>query len=158
MKAIVSVLALCMMLAAWPASADFATASAAIKKGDFETARQEFTPLAEQGNARAQYNVALMHDHGLGTEVSYLEAADWYRKAAEQGLADAQHNLAVIYAGGKELPQDLVQALFWFDLAAISGMDTAKRNRDVVSSNMTSSQIAEASRLTQEWLAEHPGE
>ncbi|MCK5575024.1 MAG: sel1 repeat family protein [Sphingomonadales bacterium] len=156
MKLIATILTLCVVLASGTASADFAKAGAAITKGDYKTAYNEFLPLAEQGNVRAQYNIALMLDSGLGTELDYHEAAKWYRKAAEQGLPDAQHNLAVIYAGGKDIPQDLVQAYFWFDIAAASGMDTAKQNRDVTASHMTAEQIAEAKRLTQEWFAKRP--
>ncbi|MCK4900731.1 MAG: sel1 repeat family protein, partial [Anaerolineales bacterium] len=131
MKLIVTILALYVALASSTASADFAKAGAAITKGDYATAYNELLPLAEQGNVRAQYNIALMYDNGLGVPlVDYDKAVKWYSKAAEQGLPDAQHNLAVIYAGGKSIPQDLVQAYFWFDLAAASGMDTAKQNRD----------------------------
>lgn len=157
MKFIAAILALYVALASGSAVADFAKAGAAIYKGDYATAYKEFKPLAEQGNIRAQYNVALMYDNGLGVTVDYYEAEKWYRRAAEQGLADAQHNLGVIYAGGKEIPQDLVKAYFWFDLAATSGMDTAKSNRDITASNMTAEQIAEARALTQQWLQKHPG-
>lgn len=156
MKLIVTILALFTMLASGTASADFATGSAAIQKSDYATAYNEFLPLAEQGNVRAQYNIAFMYDSGLGVPVDYDEAAKWYRKAADQGLPDAQHNLAVIYAGGKKIAQDLVQAYFWFDLAATSGMDTAQQNRDTTASNMTAEQIAAAKRLTQQWLEKRP--
>lgn len=155
MKRIVIILALCVNMASGAAMADFAKAGAAITQGDYDTAFKEFKPLAEQGNVRAQYNIALMYDSGLGADLDYDEAAKWYRMAAEQGLPDAQHNLAVIYAGGKNIPQDLVQAYFWFDLAAASGMDTAKQNRNITASNMTAAQITEAKRLTQEWFAKH---
>lgn len=157
MKLIGAILTLYMALAFSATASEFAKGSAAITSGDYETAYEEFMPLAEQGNIRAQYNIALMYDSGLGVTLDYNEAVKWYLKAAEQGLPGAQHNLGVIYAGGKNIPQDLVQAYFWFDLAAASGMDTAKQNRNITGSNMTVKQIAEAQRLTQEWLATHSG-
>ena len=156
MKLIAAILALYIALASGTAAADFAKASIAINKGDYATAYKELKPLAEQGNVRAQFNIALMYDNGLGVPLDYHEAEKWYRKAAEQGLADAQHNLAVIFAGGKDIPQDLVKAYLWFDLAAASGMDTAKSNRDITASNMTAEQIAEAQRRARAWLQKHP--
>ena len=38
-------------------SADFQKGLTAYKSGDFATALREWTPLAEQGNAAAQYNL-----------------------------------------------------------------------------------------------------
>lgn len=157
MKLIAAILTLCVTLASGAGAADLGKARAAINIGDYVTAYNELKPLAEQGDAQAQYSLAFLYDTGLGANLDYDEAAKWYRKAADQGLPDAQHNLAVIYAGGKNIPQDLVQAYFWFDLAAASGMDTAKQNRNITGANMTAEQIAEAQRLVQEWFAQHPG-
>ncbi len=70
--------------------ADFQDATDAYNKGDFKTAFNEIKPLAEQGNASAQYNLALMYDNGKGVLKDYKEAVKWYRKAAEQGTL--QHN------------------------------------------------------------------
>ena len=156
MKLIVTIFTLCIALASGTAMADFAKARAAINVGDYMAAYHELMPLAEQGDAKAQYSLAFLYDTGLGIGVDYEKAAEWYRKSADQGEPNAQHNLAVIYAGGKKITQDLVQAYFWFDLAAASGMDTAKQNRNVTASHMTAEQIAEAKRLTQEWFAKRP--
>ncbi|MEC7512927.1 MAG: hypothetical protein VX859_06260, partial [Pseudomonadota bacterium] len=41
-------------------------AFAAAQGGDFDKALTEWTPLAEQGFARAQYNVGVMHEMGEG--------------------------------------------------------------------------------------------
>lgn len=40
---------------------DYAAGLAAAHSGDFATALHEWTPLAEQGNAGAQYNIGLMY-------------------------------------------------------------------------------------------------
>ena len=53
---------------------------------------------AEQGNARAQYNLGYAYDNGEGVEQDYVEAVKWFRLAAEQGNADAQYNLGYAYA------------------------------------------------------------
>jgi hypothetical protein len=40
---------------------------------------------AEQGNARAQYNLGYCYHYGQGVEQSYTEAVKWHRKSAAQG-------------------------------------------------------------------------
>ena len=46
------------LLVALPATAqDFEKGLAAVKRGDYATALSEWRPLAEQGNADAQYNL-----------------------------------------------------------------------------------------------------
>ena len=54
----------------------------AAQSGDFATALKEWKPLAEQGYAKAQYNLAVMYDNGRGVTQNYAEAMKWYRKAA----------------------------------------------------------------------------
>ena len=44
---------------------------------------------AEQGHARAQYNLGAMYQNGEGVEEDYEEAVKWLTKAAEQGLREA---------------------------------------------------------------------
>ena len=93
----------------------------AYKKGDYATALSEFRPLAEEGNAPAQYNLGVMYEHEKGVTQDYEEAVSWYRKAAEQGLASAQHNLGVMYDAGLGVSQDYAEAVNWFRKAAEQG-------------------------------------
>ena len=76
---------------------DYDAGAAAYKRGDYAAALEEWRPLAEQGDVRAQFNLGAMYDHGMGVPPNYAEAARWYRKAAEQGDAGAQHNLSLMY-------------------------------------------------------------
>ena len=57
---------------AW--AADFDKGVAAYKAGDFATAFTEFKLMAEQGDAAAQYNLALMYDNGEGVIEDHKEA------------------------------------------------------------------------------------
>ena len=66
---------------------------------------KETLQAAEQGYAKAQFNLGLMYDSGRGVRQDYTKAVQWYRKAAEQGLADAQYNLGVAYVKGKGVRQ-----------------------------------------------------
>ena len=40
--------------------------------------------VAEQGNARAQYNLGICYERGEGVEKDMTEAVKWYRKAEER--------------------------------------------------------------------------
>ena len=73
---------------------------------DYAVAVRWWRLAAEQGDASAQYNLALMYDNGEGVPQDYAEAVKWYRLAAEQGIAAAQVNLGVMYANGEGVPQD----------------------------------------------------
>ena len=76
---------------------DFQDATDAYNRQDYETAYKLILPLAEQGSAQAQYNLALMYNFGQGVPQDYKEAVKWYRLSAEQGVAQAQYNLGVMY-------------------------------------------------------------
>ncbi len=143
-------------LTACTGEVDFNAGVAAYKRGDYATALRELRPLAEQGNANAQYNLGFMYINGLGVPLDYAEAAKWFRKAAEQGYAGAQYNLGLMYGNGEGVPLDYAKAHMWFNLAASrfppgEGRDKAVKNRDIVAKRMTPAQISEAQKLAREW-------
>jgi TPR repeat protein len=74
---------------------------AAYERGDFATAERLFRPLAEHGNAIAQYNLGVMYYKGEGVPQSYPNAVFWYRHAAWQGDASAQLGLGVLCYNGQ---------------------------------------------------------
>jgi TPR repeat protein len=94
---------------------------AAYRRGDYAKAYKEFKPLAEQGNADAQYILGAMYSEGQGVPQDYVEAMRWYRKAAEQGDAHAQYILGAMYDEGEGVPQDYTEALKWYRRAAEQG-------------------------------------
>ena len=47
-------------------AADFVKGQAAYDRGDYTQAFEEFRSLAEQGDAKAQYNLGLMYARGQG--------------------------------------------------------------------------------------------
>ena len=73
-------------------SADYRKGLTAAKSGDFATALREWKPFAEQGNARARYNLGVMYEIGQGVPQDDKTAVKWHRLAAEQG--DASHAAA----------------------------------------------------------------
>ncbi len=90
---------------------------------------------------------------GLGVTASYAEAVIWYREAAEHGNAAAQRHLGIMYGLGQGVPQDYVEAYKWYDVAAAQNDTSAIHNRDSISATMKPSLIAEARRLSREFVA-----
>jgi TPR repeat protein len=110
------------LLVSFPSwSADFGKGLAAAERGDYVTALREWRPLAEQGHAKAQFNLGVMYGDGEGIQQDYGQAAQWYRRAAEQGIAQAQYNLGVMYKKGMGVAQDYSQAAKWYRRAAEQG-------------------------------------
>jgi hypothetical protein len=118
---------------------------------------EETRVLAEQGYAAAQYTLGVMYADGFGVPEDDVEAVRWYRLAAEQGNAIAQNHLGFMYDNGDGVPQNFMLAYMWYNLAAAQGNEAAQSNKDRAESRMTTEQIAEAQRLTREWLEAHPG-
>jgi len=52
----------------------------------------ELRRAAEQGDARAQYNLALMYDEGEGVPKNLVDAYFWFNLAAAQGIEDGKRN------------------------------------------------------------------
>ena len=66
--------------------ADFQKGVAAYNNGDFATALREWTPLAEQGDADAQYNLGLMYAKGRGVPQNNIYAHMWLNiDASDEG-------------------------------------------------------------------------
>ena len=145
--AIILMLSLASPVAAGP----FEDAVMAYGRGDYATAMQLFRPLADQGNAIAQFNLGVMYQDGKGVPQDYVEAIKWYRRAADQGGAGAQFNLGGMYFNGQGVPRDPVQAYMWISLSAAQGVGGAERNRDNIGRTLTPAQLAEAQQLAREW-------
>ncbi len=129
------VLALVLALSAPVLAADLETGGAAYDRGDYATALKEWRPLAEQGDAGAQFFLGLMYTNGLGVPQDYAEAAKWYRLAADGGYDKAQYNLGIMYNNGTGVTQDYAEAMKWFRLAAEQGDALAQYNLGVMYGN-----------------------
>ena len=64
-------------------------ANAAIKRRDYATAVRLIRPLAEQGDANAQYNLGVFYDNGLGVPQDKVRAYMWFNLSAAQGREGA---------------------------------------------------------------------
>ncbi len=115
-----------------PAGAGWYEGVAAYDRGDYATALREWRPLAEQGDAKAQFNLGVMYYNGQGVPKEYAEAVKWYRKSAEQGDANAQYSLGQLYRKGQGAPQDYAKAMKWFRKAADQGDAESQYNLGVM--------------------------
>lgn len=128
----------------------------ALQRGDYRLAAGLFYPLAERGDARAQYNLGLLYASGLGVAHDYQAALKWHRMAAKQGHAGAQSELAQMYANGQGVPQDYIRAYMWYSVAAESLSGGSKqevtKDRERMASRMTPAQIQKAQEMAQRCL------
>lgn len=118
--------ALLLVALAVPAWADLGTGLRAIRNGDYATALKELLPLAEQGNAVAQYQLGKMYRAGQGVAKDRDKGMFWFRKSAEQGYMLAQNNLGLSYYIGEDVPKSYEKAFFWFRKSAEQGFRPAQ--------------------------------
>ncbi len=95
---------------------------------DINEALKWFKAAAEQGDASAQYNLALLYEGVEDIPRDYGEALHWYKLAAKQGDAAAQNSVALFYDQAMGVPQDVVEAVKWYRLAAEEGDASAQFN------------------------------
>lgn len=132
---------------------DFNKGLEATQSGDFETAVQEWRPLAEQGNADAQWGMGVLYDSGDGVPLDDAEAMKWYRLAAKQGFALAQYGLALLYGNGEGVPQNIIRAHMWSNIATANGDPDAGELREIISDFMTSADISKAQQMASECMS-----
>jgi TPR repeat protein len=70
-------------------------------KKDLKEAIRLYKLAADQNNAKAQFELGLIHDNGEGVVKDKIGAARLYQLSADQGNANAQFNLARLYESGK---------------------------------------------------------
>ena len=125
-RSLATVLLSAVLLAA--AGGDFETGRQAYERGDYAAALAEWLPLAEHGDAEAQYRVGRLYYYGHGVGLDYEVAARWYLAAAEQGHARSQTNLATMLEEGRGVPADPARAAEWYAKAAAQGRAVACNN------------------------------
>ncbi len=64
--------------------------------GDHAAAAGELGPLAEAGEAQAQFYMGTLAEQGAGVPQDYRRALEWYALAAGQGHAGAQFALGLL--------------------------------------------------------------
>ena len=85
---------------------------------------QLYESKAKQGDADAQFNLAFLYHHGVGTIHDHRNAIYWFTKAAQQGHVHAQYRLGSLYHNFRyeEVPPDSNRAIYWLTKAAEQGL------------------------------------
>jgi len=89
LKHVAAAIILVLGFAASAAAGPLEDADAALKRRDYATAVRLNRPLAEQGNANAQYNLGTFYDNGLGVPQDKVRAYMWFSLSAAQGREGA---------------------------------------------------------------------
>jgi len=82
-----------------PTLAGMTEAKAAFNARDYKTAFREYLPLAEAGNAEAQFWIGDMYRFGLGRPQDYNTAIQWFKRSANNGYVRVMISLG--YMAGK---------------------------------------------------------
>jgi len=118
----------------------------AMRSGDFAVAYCIMRPLADHGDADAQYNIGWMYLNGYGLRVNDTLALDWWQRASKQGHTDASFSIGMLYSLGEgKVTKDLNLAIDYYLLAATKGQEDAVV---LLKSMMTRNDKAIQSRLS----------
>jgi hypothetical protein len=125
---------------------------------DYATAFREFLPLANKGDATAQFFIGEMYRLGQGVKQDNGTAAKWHLKAAIEGNSNSQFTIGMMYAHGMGVEKDFIQAYKWCSLAIIrlSPWDDlirerASQTRAEILTVMPQSDVDKAKALVIEW-------
>ena len=116
-----------------------------------------YRKAAEQGDAKAQFNLGLMYRYGPGYSPNLDRWVEAFGPPPGHAGQAAPGNPAAKYNSGTGVPKDYVEAHKWMSLAAARATgDNQKRfadTRDSLAKVMTPEQIAEAQKRASEWTA-----
>ena len=81
---------------------------------------------------KAQFNVGVMFEEGIGTKQSFRDSIFWYEKAACGGNRHAANNLGNMHFNGRGVPKNKDIAEHFFCTASDQGSDLANFNLAVI--------------------------
>ena len=110
-----------LLLSFQTAQASLSKGLAAAQAGDYASAYELWLPMADQGDAAAQFNIGLLHSKQLIPQASPEKAVKWYLLAANNDHVNAQFNLGIKYDKGIGVEQSATQAFRWYFKAANNG-------------------------------------
>jgi len=106
-----------------------------LNRGEFKAAIIQFRPLVAEGYAPAQYQMALVYQHGYSVPKDGMKALKLFQLSAAQNYPDAQFELALLYTEGKLVKKDLKKAFELTHKAAKKELASAQFNLGVMYAN-----------------------
>jgi hypothetical protein len=115
----------------------------------------ELQRRANQGDAEAQWQLAVRYHDGEGVPQNDTQAMLWFQLAAEQGNVAAQSALGSYYWAGRGVPEDLSKAYMWSAIALAGGDPNSKARLEGLTSRMTRAQVSAARQQAEAWIHNH---
>ncbi len=103
----------------------FARALTAYNAQNYTLALELWLPLAQKGDAAAQYNMALMYQQGQGTGKDNTKAFEWFLRSAKQGDQLSMAQVGESYLLGQGVKKNGQEAAKWLQAAAEKGVASA---------------------------------
>lgn len=100
----------------------------AMRAGNYAEAFCIWRPLAEAGDAQAQFSLGWMYHNGYGLVIDDSQTLHWWERAAAQQLADAAFALGMLFSfgDGGDIERDVPRAANHYLQAARLGHQEAK--------------------------------
>jgi TPR repeat protein len=98
-------------------------ADSAFAAGDYDSARELYHHVATEGlNGYARFQLAKIHEEGLGADADLSEALRWYRASGDLGNRFAQYKAGLLLEQGHgDGPDDLAVAANYYRSSAHQG-------------------------------------
>tara|TARA_R110000868_G_scaffold133262_1_gene344773 strand:- start:539 stop:1045 length:507 start_codon:yes stop_codon:yes gene_type:complete len=132
---------------------DLRKGAVAYGAGDFATAFRLHMPLAEAGDAEAQYFIGSYYKQGEGVPQDNAEAVKWFRLSSSQGDYISQFTLGVMYERGIGVLQDNVISHMWYNIGAANGSLMSADSRAEITKKMTPAAIEAAQAMARECMS-----
>ena len=108
---VMSSLVIALMFTGAVQAGDYEDGKAAYDRKDYIVVLARWRWAAEQGDARAQFEMGVWSERGGFVTRDSKEAVRWYQLAAQQGAENAQLRLGEMYELGQGVAQDYKEAM-----------------------------------------------
>lgn len=93
-----------------------------LHEGRGDDAFEWFQKSAHKGHARAQHNLGVLYQKGVGSPRDFQKARHWIERAAKQGIPEAQLEMGLLYYWGRGVPKNPQEAAKWFRVSGRAGL------------------------------------
>lgn len=132
-------------------AADIRAGNAALEAKDYQTAIHKFLPLAIDGNAEAQFQIARMYGSGKGLRNDKCASTIWAEKAARQGHPAASLLMSFAYEVGGAVRRNYEMAYRWMSYADQLGDSNANGFVDYMARHLTPAARAKIDEDMKTW-------
>ena len=99
-------------------TSDFRKGYRAFQNTEYEKAYNLFLKSANEGDARAEYNLGAMFYSGEGGKQDLKKSFEWFEKSAKNGNAKAAYNIGFMYLNAQGVDRSLEKSIKWYRISA----------------------------------------